>query len=169
MSKEYQNSNYNDYMTLHCYNKSNLGIPYIGNVKSGVQIVPNFKGFNYISPNYNSLTFSDGNRYPTINTGYPNDENCVIYSSKKCNLPEDCGLGPVVGPRPTIVGGSLQCTDDNLVRVIQHRISQNPNQQYTVQQCMNDCNTKIMIDKDGNTLDCRDSEELCRSVCAGYY
>ena len=164
---EYQNSNYSDYMTLNCYNRSNLGIPYFGTVKSGVQIVPNFYGFNYNAPNYNSLTFSDGNKYPTINTGYPKDENCVMYLSRNCNIPEDCGQGPQPGPPPTPQG--LSCTDTNVKNYITDRITRRPDQNYSVENCMNDCNTNILMNSDGYPIDCtRDDTGVCNSVCTDF-
>jgi hypothetical protein len=65
-------------------------IPYFGSVLPGVQIVPSFKGFNYVNPNYNSLTIgSCANTYPTINDGYV-DKDCVKYIPRLCPKSKNC-------------------------------------------------------------------------------
>jgi hypothetical protein len=91
-SQGIQNSNYQDYKTNNCYNSAAITstngtpIPYYGTVKPGVQVVPSFKGFDYINPNYDSLTLGAcANNYGTINDTYVDDnKGCVTYIPRPC-------------------------------------------------------------------------------------
>jgi hypothetical protein len=76
-------SNFSDFSTLKKYNNSNLHIP--SGPKRDYQLVPEFRGFNYLNPNYNSLNTSGGfTEYADINASYL-DKNCVKYIERKCN------------------------------------------------------------------------------------
>lgn len=87
-------TNFSDFSTLNKYNNNNLGLPRA--VNKGVQIVPTFRGFSYLDPNYNSLNTSGGfSQYSYINSSYLDDPNKnVNYVDRKCK--------DITTPEPTM-------------------------------------------------------------------
>lgn len=79
---------FSDYTNLTAYNSGNgLRLPSVGAVDQ-YQVVPSFKGFDYVMPNYNSLTLgSCCNSYASIGMAYPDDvtgQN-VVYTQVPCS------------------------------------------------------------------------------------
>ena len=80
----------NNYAPLSKYNPS-LGVPIVSPFVVGEQILPHFKGFDYVNPNYDTLTNpSSYSTYPTISQGYMEfcpKGDCVQYKGARvpCN------------------------------------------------------------------------------------
>jgi hypothetical protein len=103
MASQYRNVKFeNNYAPLKLYNPS-MGVPITSFLEKnmGVQVVSNFKGFDYTNPNYNTLVSDSMSNYPTVTKGYqqfcPKDCNdCVKYEMKPvpCNTSGGGGSGP---------------------------------------------------------------------------
>lgn len=101
MASQYRNVKFeNNYAPLKLYNPQ-LGVPITSYLEKnlGVQVVPSFKGFDYVNLNYDTLVSDSSitNNYPTVTKGYQqfcpkSCQECVTYS--KVNVPCNTSRAP---------------------------------------------------------------------------
>lgn len=76
------NANWSRYVTLNQYNANILGVPFPKT--NYYQIVPQYAGFDYNTPNYDRLTNGSANNYTTVSAAYA-DPNVVQVNYVKRN------------------------------------------------------------------------------------
>jgi hypothetical protein len=88
---EFTQKNVCNFQTLGQYHYGGLGVgsvaPYHSAIPKYTNIVPQFAGFSYEKPNYNSLVHGACNWHVGVNQAYGSG-NCVKYIDRSCPGPE---------------------------------------------------------------------------------
>jgi hypothetical protein len=149
MNEKSSNGSTCNYVSLGKYNGASLGQGPVAFVQypqlSGVQLIPNFKGVSYDTPNYDSLVHGACSLYPNVNQAYM-DGDCVTYVERPCQeVPKPQPPRPQPPrpqpPGPNNSGGQFgfQCSP----KIGCHRVNSPPSRAtntYTnMKQCQDNC------------------------------